>query len=527
MLSANTVLQNRYRIVRQLGQGGMGTVYEAVDQRLSSVVAIKETRVDTDEARRAFEHEASLLANLRHPSLPNVIDHFSENESQYLVMEFIPGDDLAQLLELRGQPFPTTDVLGWADELLKALEYLHGHNPPILHRDIKPSNLKLTREGELFLLDFGLAKGAAGQMPTLQTSRSVKGYTPVYSPLEQIHGGGTDPRSDLYALGATLYHLMTGEAPVDAPSRFVALDDLQPDPLRPADELNGEVPHGVAAVIASAMAMNRRHRPASAAETRRLLIEACNEPIDSDVAQQQKPAIPPVPQTPAIAVDQTASKDSLASTIPSGPAPDLAPLPTIPAPAPEFPISPATPAVSLSQPPSGTRRWNPVVILIAAAVLFVTVIGLTVSAPGILQRLRGTNAHSDPSNANGAGPSPVASIPNKLPSPSPTPASVKVRLHIVDELTRQDFKTSSPAVNVTVSIRVNGKTIFHKTDRQGFVTFDDVPCGGEIQVTFPRVDYDNPDAAKTWTIKRNIACGSPIAALGTYFTASGTTEGKY
>jgi len=144
MLAANTVLQNRYRIVRQLGQGGMGTVYEAVDQRLSSVVALKETLVTTEEGRQAFQREASLLANLRHACLPRVIDHFSEAAGQYLVMEFISGDDLAHLLELRGHAFPVDDVLQWSDELLKALEYLHGHNPPILHRDIKPSNLKLT-----------------------------------------------------------------------------------------------------------------------------------------------------------------------------------------------------------------------------------------------------------------------------------------------------------------------------------------------------------------------------------------------
>ncbi|HYW70471.1 MAG TPA: serine/threonine-protein kinase, partial [Pyrinomonadaceae bacterium] len=221
MLPPNTILQDRYRIVRQLGQGGMGTVYEAVDQRLNSIVAIKETHLTTEDTRRAFEREASLLANLRHRSLPGVIDHFSENDSQYLVMQFIPGDDLAQMLDARQAPFALKQILAWGDEILRTLEYLHGHNPPILHRDIKPSNLKLTDAGELFLLDFGLAKGAAGQMPTLLTSRSIKGYTPVYSPLEQIHGGGTDPRSDLYALGATLYHLMTGVAPVDAPARFL------------------------------------------------------------------------------------------------------------------------------------------------------------------------------------------------------------------------------------------------------------------------------------------------------------------
>lgn len=259
----------------------MGAVYEAMDQRLSRVVAIKETLINTDDGRKAFEREASLLANLRHPALPNVMDHFAEGNGQYLVMEFISGDDLAQLLELRQRAFPVADVLRWGDDVLKAVEYLHGHTPPILHRDIKPSNLKLTRAGALFLIDFGLAKGAAGQMPTLLTSRSVKGYTPVYAPLEQIHGAGTDPRSDLYSLGATLYHLVTGVAPVDAPARFTALDEDQPDPLRPADQLNPEVPHAVAEVLTKALAMNRRNRPSSASEMRSLLSNAAQVAADT------------------------------------------------------------------------------------------------------------------------------------------------------------------------------------------------------------------------------------------------------
>ena len=278
MLTPNSILQNRYRIVRELGHGGMGTVYEAVDQRVNCLVALKETIAGNDkEARGAFEHEASLLGNIRHSTLPKVMDYFTEGDGAFLVMEFIPGYDLAELLESRESPFPQSQVLRWADELLRVLEYLHGQEPPILHRDIKPSNLKLTKQGEIFLLDFGLAKGSIGQMPTLATSRSVRGYTPIYASLEQIHGQGTDARSDLYSLGATLYHLLAGVPPVDAPTRFHIVEEDQSDPLPPIEKINAQASPSVAAVIHRAMAVSRKHRPISAVEMRKALRNAAEE----------------------------------------------------------------------------------------------------------------------------------------------------------------------------------------------------------------------------------------------------------
>jgi serine/threonine protein kinase/parvulin-like peptidyl-prolyl isomerase len=278
MLTANTILQNRYRVVRELGHGGMGTVYEARDQRLNCVVALKETLAgNSEEGRRAFEREASLLGNLRHPALPKVMDYFSEGGSDFLVMEFIPGDDLGALLDSHSGPFSQTQVLRWADSLLKVLEYLHGQESPILHRDIKPSNLKLTKQDEMLLLDFGLAKGTAGGMLTAAASRSVYGYTPVYASLEQILGQGTDPRSDLYAVGATLYHLLSGVPPVDAPTRFNAIEDERPDPLTPIERLNPNALPTVTAVIHRALAVNRRHRPANAAEMRHAVQRALTE----------------------------------------------------------------------------------------------------------------------------------------------------------------------------------------------------------------------------------------------------------
>jgi serine/threonine protein kinase len=287
MLNADTILQNRYRIVRPLGRGGMGAVYEAFDERLSRTVALKETLVETDELRRAFEREARLLANLRHPALPKVLDHFSEPDGLFLVMEFIPGDDLGGMIEHQGRAIPPSEVLRWAGQLMDVLEYLHTLNPPILHRDIKPSNLKLITPDQIVLLDFGLAKGTAGQM-TRTAGASVLAYSPGYSPLEQMQGAGTDERSDLYALGATLYHLMTNVKPPDALSRAAAVVNGEPDPLLPADRINRDVQAFVSAALMRALALNIDNRPRSVREMR------------EDLEGRGRPAAATVPMTPAV-----------------------------------------------------------------------------------------------------------------------------------------------------------------------------------------------------------------------------------
>src|ERR1044072_6949343 len=186
MLVPETILQDRYRIVRQLGQGGMGAVYEALDQRLDTVVALKETLFADERLRKQFEREARLLARLHHQALSRVSDHFNEGDGQFLVMQFIPGEDLFEMQERRNGPFPPDDVLRWADQLCDVLDYLHTQEPQIIHRDIKPQNLKLTARGQVILLDFGLAKGSGGPMSVVTTSASIFGYTPNYAPLEQI-----------------------------------------------------------------------------------------------------------------------------------------------------------------------------------------------------------------------------------------------------------------------------------------------------------------------------------------------------
>ena len=306
MLTPETVLQGRYKIVRQLGQGGMGTVYEALDERLDTTVALKETIFTDERLRKQFEREARLLARLHHPALPRVSDHFSEGDGQFLVMQFIPGDDLSEMMARRNGPFSPDQVLTWADQLLDALDYLHTQEPQIVHRDIKPQNLKLTSRGQIILLDFGLAKGQAGDISRVTTSASIFGYTPNYAPLEQIQGLGTDSRSDLYSLAATVYHLLTGTKPPDALTRAAALVNSQADPLVSATELNPAVASEVSGVLQQAMSQNKEQRFASAAEMRKALhrTEQTSTVINRSEAQTmlRPPAIPTV-ATPATQVN--------------------------------------------------------------------------------------------------------------------------------------------------------------------------------------------------------------------------------
>jgi serine/threonine protein kinase len=286
-LAPNSLIQNRYLVVHLIGKGGMGEVYLAVDQRLGSAVALKRTFFADDEMLgNAFEREARILARLRHPVLPKVSDHFMENGEQYLVMEHIAGDDLSKRLESAQKPFPLSWVLFWADQLLDALAYLHSHEPPIIHRDIKPQNLKLTDENHIVLLDFGLSKNTTGQTRTSSGSTgSVVGYTPHYAPMEQIRGTGTNPRSDLYSLSATLYQLMSNTVPADALTRADALLNGSPDPIKPLNEVNAEVSSDVSTVILHGMEVSQEKRFPDAKSMQKALRKAYSEMQEAMSAQ--------------------------------------------------------------------------------------------------------------------------------------------------------------------------------------------------------------------------------------------------
>ena len=313
MLTPDTILQGRYRIIRQLGQGGMGAVYEAVDQRLDTTVALKETLFTDERLRRQFEREARLLARLHHPALPRVSDHFSEGDGQFLIMQYIPGDDLSEMMARRQGPFPATQVLSWADQLLDALDYLHTQEPQIIHRDIKPQNLKLTARGQIILLDFGLAKGQGGDISRVTTAGSIFGYTPNYAPLEQIQGLGTDLRSDLYSLAATMYHLLTGVKPPDALSRAAALVNGQDDPLLLASEANPAAGSQADQVLKKAMSQNREQRYASADEMRKALHAGDQGATIRDRAEAQTVLFAPAAATVAPTTEVVAKQPTVAA----------------------------------------------------------------------------------------------------------------------------------------------------------------------------------------------------------------------
>jgi serine/threonine protein kinase len=308
-LAPDTVLQERYRIVRQLGRGGMGAVYEAEDQRLGITVALKETLSSESSMRKQFEREARMLAGMQHPALPRVTDHFVEGNRAFLVMQFIGGVDLARIISQQPGPFPRDQVIAWADQLLDALIYLHSRDRQVIHRDIKPHNLKLTATGQIALLDFGLAKAQPSD-PSVTSSQAFFGYTRHYAPLEQIQDQRTDPRSDIYALGATLYHLLTGVKPPDAMVRAAAVVNSGQDPLLSAHTIHPAVGSQVAAILDKAMAQKPEGRYSDAKEFRealRRIGRTKNAGVDVEQTDRAKIRVQSAPGT--IHISELASMD--------------------------------------------------------------------------------------------------------------------------------------------------------------------------------------------------------------------------
>jgi serine/threonine-protein kinase len=277
-LETGGVLRERYRITEFISRGGMGSIYLADDLRLEGrLCAVKEVRLDPSlseetlvQTRSQFLREATVLARLDHPNLPKVSDFFSEGQNDYLVMDFVPGGDLRSLMmdaKQKDEFLSESEVLTWAGQIADALDYLHGQEPPILHRDIKPSNLKLTPNGVVKLVDFGLVKILAAQEDTVTI---VQGRgTALYTPLEQYGGdtGHTDARSDVYAFGATLYHLLSNTPPVEARQRF-----LHPESMPTLRTLNPELSPRTERAVMWALSLHPEERPQSIKQFREALL---------------------------------------------------------------------------------------------------------------------------------------------------------------------------------------------------------------------------------------------------------------
>jgi len=288
-LSPQSLLQQRYIIVRQAGKGGMGAVYQATDVRLAHrSVAIKEMsqgHLSPEElagATARFQQEASMLGALSHPNLPRIYDAFSENGRFYLVMDFIEAKTLQQILRQgKGQPLPVLQILIYAHQLCDVLSYLHQQNPPIIFRDVKPANIMVADNNQVFLIDFGIArffKEGQEQDTTLLGS-------PGYAPPEQHGIAQTTPRSDIYGLGATLHYCLTGRDPYYAQPQFS---------FRPLRQFNPQIPLDLDHLIMRMLAHDERARPASVAEVQQALIA-----ISQQASEHTSAFIPgPAPSAP-------------------------------------------------------------------------------------------------------------------------------------------------------------------------------------------------------------------------------------
>lgn len=299
--SGRSELQGRYRIEKELGRGGFGAVYKAWDANLNHFCALKENMDASPEAARQFQREASVLANLTHPNLPRVTDHFIiPGQGQYLVMDFVEGEDLASVAQRQRQT-PFRETLDWIVQVANALVYLHSRQPPVLHRDIKPANIRITPEGQAMLVDFGLVKMYD---PSMKTTMGARAVTPGYAPPEQYGLGRTDVRSDIYALAATMYRMLTGVEPMESVQRAAG------GQMAPANELNREVPAGVSQALDRAMSLDPRQRFQTAAEFKQALLAGAG--LAPMVSYPAEPVyVAPAQPIPAVAPTAAVSEPAI------------------------------------------------------------------------------------------------------------------------------------------------------------------------------------------------------------------------
>jgi len=306
-LETGEVINNRYRIVKILGQGGFGAVYRAWDTSFNMPCALKENLETTPQAQRQFEREARMLRTMKHANLPLVADYFIiPGKGQYLIMDFIDGQDVEHLLEEKGGALPTDQVLNWIGQICDALEYMHLQNPPVIHRDIKPANIRITPQGQAILVDFGIAKSYD---PSLKTSTGARALTPGYAPIEQYGQGKTDARTDIYALGATAYTMLTGERPLESVQRTVE------DTLKPINLINPTLSEALAQAISKAMSIDPNKRFASATAFKHALLKT-DDNLDHEQEFITATVIAPMPEDITPFVQSAADSSQVSSSRP-------------------------------------------------------------------------------------------------------------------------------------------------------------------------------------------------------------------
>lgn len=409
-LEKNVLLHNRYRIIEILGQGGMGSVYRAVDENLGVEIALKENLFTTDEYARQFRLEAVILANLRHPNLPRVSDHIVlGDQGQYLVMDFIEGEDLRNRMERLGM-LTEDDAVHIGAAICDALGYLHTRKPPILHRDIKPGNVKITSDGHIFLVDFGLAK--IYQSASQATTTGARAMTPGYSPPEQYGTARTDPRTDVYSLGATLYAALSGVIPEDGLAR--AMDNAQLTPLR---KRNTKVSRRLAATIEKAMAVDPSDRFQNAEEFKKALL------LSKSKTQQIPGTYTVVPPPQDVISAGRDISESITSV-------DKSPTP------PSAPVAEDQPFVSpLKKQKERERKRRFALIRFVFLLLLLLLVSVPFFAPGVL-----------PSDVRGMIP---FLLPTNTPTPSITPSPTSTKTPTTTPTVVTPTKTLTPSSTPT------------------------------------------------------------------------------
>jgi serine/threonine protein kinase len=325
LLAPETTIQGargEYKVLALIGRGGMGAVYRALRLADGTIWALKEMRpqqdappAETEENRRLFEQEAELLEQLRHPNLPVVADRFEYQGRPTLVMEFVPGHTLEDRIRETNAPLLAQQVIGYGIQISRVLHYLHSRTPPIIYRDLKPSNIMLTPDGVLKLIDFGVARTYKARKSKDTVAMGSAGYAPP----EQYGKGQTDARSDVYALGATLLHLLTNMPPIP-------LQTPAPGSIR---KLNPSVDGQTEAVIIKAMMADQNARYQSTAELEQALMRCLDAPYVDPTARAVPPPIVPAATVPVARFQPPVAAAPPSTTIPSQSAPTVAGPPPI------------------------------------------------------------------------------------------------------------------------------------------------------------------------------------------------------